>query len=121
MGFFKTEVDPAEWERDNREVARLVQENQLEEALHQGTDLVLYTRKYYGKQHPRMATSLNNLGLIYLLREDHDRAESCFLNALEISEKVHGKNHSETALINRNLALLYSAKYRKIQEMQQDN
>ncbi len=118
MGWFKTEVDPAEWEHLNREIARLVEERQLEGALQQGTDLVLYSRKYYGKQHPRLATSLNNLGLIYLLREEHENAESCFLHALEISEKVNGKNDSETALINRNLALLYSAKYRKIQEIQ---
>jgi tetratricopeptide (TPR) repeat protein len=54
-----------------------------------------------------LATSYNNLALIYDLQGKYKKAEYFFIKAKDISEKVLGKNHPDTATSYSNLAGFY--------------
>ena len=73
----------------------------------------------YGKQHPSYAKSCNNLGALYddmgnsaatskIATEYYKKAESLYIEAKNIREKVYGKEHPSYATSCNNLALLYS-------------
>ena len=49
-----------------------------------------------------MATSLNNLALLYDSQGRYEEAEPLYLQALKIAEKVLGKNHPNTSTIRAN-------------------
>lgn len=49
----------------------------------------------YGENHSIVATSYNNLGLIYAGLEEHDKALEPYKQALKILLQVHGKNHED--------------------------
>jgi len=59
--------------------------------------------------HPDTAQSLNNLAALYLAMGDHAKAEPLFKEALEVRQKVLGRDHPGTAQSLNNLAALYQA------------
>ena len=116
MIWFRRKKGDAElWERMNQEVLKLSGENR-NEALAAGAALLEYSRKGFGKRHPKTATALNNLGIICTLLERFDDAESYLLAALQISEQTNGAISKETLVLNMNLAKLYSAKAARINQ-----
>jgi tetratricopeptide (TPR) repeat protein len=117
MWFLRKKIDPETWEEKNREVLRLTRENRTDEALHAGKNLLEYSKKVYGKRHENTATALNNLGTICTLCEEFDEAESYLLAALQIGERVSGKISKDVLVVNMNLAKLYTAKARKINDI----
>ena len=58
--------------------------------------------------HPDMATSLNNLAMLYNKQGKYDEAEPLYQRALAINEKVLGPDHPDTATSLNNLAALYN-------------
>lgn len=62
-----------------------------------------------GKEHPIVASTLNNIGENYLALGKYDLAETSLKKALEINEKKLGKTHSSVADVLSNLALFYAA------------
>jgi Flp pilus assembly protein TadD len=116
MWFCRKRVDDQLWEELNREVMRLTRENDLAAALAQGQELFRQSRAGYGKKHVNTVTALNNLGIIHTLRHDFEEAESFLLEALQISERVCGKISGEVAIVNKNLARLYTIKAQVINE-----
>jgi len=56
-----------------------------------------------------MADVYNNLGLLYSRRASHERAESHYLRALEIKERVRGADDPAVAEIATNLSAVYYA------------
>jgi CHAT domain-containing protein len=65
--------------------------------------------KVLGKEHPDVATSLNNLAGLYSDMGNYSQAEPLFQRSLAISEKVLGKEHPDVATSLDNLASLYRA------------
>ncbi len=63
----------------------------------------------FGPEDPRLATSLNNLALLYGARGRYAEAEPLYQRALAISEKALGPEHPHVAASLNNLALLYGA------------
>ena len=61
-----------------------------------------------GKEHPKYATVLNNLAILYLKMGRYARTESLHLEAKSIREKALGKEHPYYANTINNLANLYS-------------
>ena len=60
--------------------------------------------------HPDISTSLNDLALYYWYSSHkYHKAESLLLKALEIDQKVYGKDSIQVATIYSNLGLIYSA------------
>ncbi len=63
----------------------------------------------FGEQDPRLATSLNNLALLYDAQGKYAQAEPLYRRALAIREKALGPEHPDLATDLNNLALLYRA------------
>ncbi len=117
MWFRRKKIDDQEWEALNREVVQLTRDNSMDQALAAAEKLFGLSRKAFGRRHKHTVTALNNLGIIHTLRREFDEAESCLLAALQMSEKVSGEISQEVAVVNMNLAKLYMAKVRMINEM----
>jgi CHAT domain-containing protein/Tfp pilus assembly protein PilF len=62
-----------------------------------------------GKDHPKVAASLNNLALLYQETGAYTKAEPLFLRSLAIRESKLGQDHPEVAVSLNNLASLYQA------------
>lgn len=116
MWFFKKRIDEQEWEELNREVVTLTNDNKMDEALATGLELFRTSKKCFGKKHRHTVTALNNLGTIHTMRKEFSEAESYLLAALQMSEKVSGEMSIEVAVVNMNLANLYSVKAKTISE-----
>ena len=63
-----------------------------------------------GKEHPLVATSLNNLGVFYHTQRNYAASETMHLRSLAIVEKVLDKEHPDVGQTLNNLARLYWAK-----------
>ena len=63
--------------------------------------------KALGPAHPDVATSLNNLALLYQAKGEYGRAEPLYQRALAIKEKALGLAHPDVATSLNNLAALY--------------
>ena len=59
-----------------------------------------------GDDHPDVATSVNNLALLYYNQGRYEEAEPFLLQALELCERVLGSNHPNTVTFRNNLAYL---------------
>ncbi len=66
----------------------------------------------FGAQDPRLATTLNYLGLVYDAQGKYAEAEPLYKRSLAIREKALGPEHADVAMSLNNLALLYKAQGR---------
>lgn len=66
--------------------------------------------KRLGKNHPDVATALNNLALLHYSRGNYDAAEPLYKRSLSIDEQTLGIDHAGVATDLNNLALLYKKK-----------
>jgi CHAT domain-containing protein/Tfp pilus assembly protein PilF len=62
-----------------------------------------------GEEHPRYATSLNNLASLYQSMGEYAKAELLYVQALKIRKRVLGEEHPDYARSLNNLAGLYEA------------
>lgn len=65
-------------------------------------------KKIFGENHPEVAASYNNIGLIYGM-EFPDQAQKFYRNALNIYKEVYGENHPKIANTYNNLAIILQA------------
>ncbi len=68
---------------------------------------LIIEEKMLGKDHPSVASTLNNLAEVYVNLSRYAEAELLFKRALIIKEKMLGKDHPTVATTLSNLALLY--------------
>ena len=68
-----------------------------------------------GPDHPDVATSLNNLALLYYTQGEYAAAEPLYKRALQIDEKALGPDHPSVATSLNNLAALYRATGRNLE------
>ncbi|MDR0917942.1 MAG: tetratricopeptide repeat protein, partial [Oscillospiraceae bacterium] len=64
----------------------------------------------FGKNHPDMAISYNNIGSVYLYIAHYQKALKYFFKSLEIREKILGKEHPDTAMSYDNIGTIYNYK-----------
>ena len=60
----------------------------------------------YGKDHPNVATDVNNLGGVLQAQGDLAGAKRCFERAIAIDEKAYGKDHPDVATDVNNLGMV---------------
>ncbi|MGF1935442.1 MAG: tetratricopeptide repeat protein [Nostoc sp. ChiQUE02] len=70
------------------------------------------TKKRLGEEHPDVATSLNDLALLYYSQGRYSEAEPLDIQALALRRKLLGEEHSDVAQSLNNLALLYNSQGR---------
>ena len=91
----------------NQQVNQLIEQGKYQEAIPIAERAVEVAKRLRGLEHPDMATSLDNLGLLYQVMEEYAKAEPVYQEALRIRQKVLGKENSDTAQSLNNLAWLY--------------
>jgi len=55
----------------------------------------------------KVASSLNNLGSLYTLHRQYEKAKKVLYESLQIQKRIYGENHSETAFGHHHLAFLF--------------
>ena len=83
-----------EQEKLNVEFEKLIQQRKYSEAEEVGKRAIEEAEKTFGPDHPEVAKILNNLGFVYIKRDNMVWAEGDFKRALEINEKSLGPEHS---------------------------
>ncbi len=61
----------------------------------------------YGENHPDVATSYNNIGLVYASLGNYDRALEFYERALKIDLEIFGENHQDVATSYNNIGFVY--------------
>ena len=87
--------------------SQLKNQGHYQEAIKYAEELVLEGEKAFGKDHPNVATFINNLALCYLSIGDYSKAETLYKRSLAIKEKAFGKNHLTVSFGLNGLAELY--------------
>ncbi len=99
-----------EWELEFEEAAHLLSEKaEYAQAKPLYERALAIREKVHGKEHPSVATSLNNLAELYKAQSAYKQALPLYERALTIREKALGKKHPDVATSLNNLALLYDA------------
>jgi len=62
-----------------------------------------YLSLIYGDEHPRTASTLNNLATIYRYKGNYSAALEAYKKALEITEASLGSDHPSVIAIRKNL------------------
>jgi CHAT domain-containing protein/tetratricopeptide (TPR) repeat protein len=100
------------WEELNEQVKTLYGQGKYAEALPLAQDALRLAEATYGPEHPNVATSLNNLAVLYDEQGKYAEAELLHRRALAIREKVLGPEHPDVATSLNNLAEVYRAQGR---------
>ena len=85
----------------------------LDDYAHYNESVKIYLRQItlseeiYEKDSTDIATSYNNIGLVYNRQGDYDKALEFYFKALDIYEKVLGKEHPYTATSYNNIGFVY--------------
>ena len=98
-----------EWDILNQEVMELYRTGKYDRAVVVAKKALEVAEKKVGPNHPRVATSLNNLAALYETQGQYAQAEPLYKRALAIDEKALGPDHPEVATDLENLASLYRA------------
>ena len=98
-----------EWEWLNKESTALYEHGDLEKAEAVIQQALAFAEKTYGAEDPHVATSLNNLGTLYIRQKRFQEAMPLIQGALAIREKHFGYDHPSVAIPLGNLATFYRA------------
>ena len=98
-----------EWDILNDEVKELYRTGQYARAVVVGKKALKVAEEIVGPDHPSVATSLNNLALLYDTQGQYAAAEPLYKRALSIDEKALGPDHPSVATSLNNLARFYRA------------
>ncbi len=99
----------SEWDILNQEVNELYRTGKYERAVVVARKALEVAEKNVGPHHPDVATSLNNLGLLYDTQGQYAQAEPLYKRSLAIREKALGPDHPLVGASLNNLAALYRA------------
>ena len=102
-----------EWDILNEEVMELYRTGNYDRALVVAKKALQVGEKNVGPDHPDVATSLNNLALLYYSQGQYAQAEPLYKRSLAIMEKALGPDHPNVAVSLENLAALYRATKRE--------
>jgi tetratricopeptide (TPR) repeat protein len=97
----------SEWERLTQEAAQRDRAGEYERAEFLTKQALELAEKAAGPNHPTVATSLNNLAVLYRVQGRYAQAEPLYNRALAIEEKALGPDHPWVATSLENMAALY--------------
>jgi tetratricopeptide (TPR) repeat protein len=103
-----------EWDTLNREVLELYRVGKYDRAVVMAQKALQVAEQNVGPDHPDVATSLNNLALLYDTQGDYAKAEPLYKRSLAILEKALGPDHPVVATSLENIAELYRKTGREI-------
>ena len=95
------------WKTVNDEVMSLYRQGSYDRAIVVAKKALQVAEQTFGPIHPSVATSLNNLALLYDTQGQYALAEPLYKRSLAIREKALGPDHPDVAQSLNNLAALY--------------
>ncbi|WP_366146306.1 CHAT domain-containing tetratricopeptide repeat protein [Crocosphaera sp.] len=95
------------WEQLMQRVTTLYQQGKYEEAILIAEQALQVAIGLYGDEDNNVATSLNNLALLYQYQGRYTEAEPLYKDALALTKKLLGDEHPNVASSLNNLAALY--------------
>jgi tetratricopeptide (TPR) repeat protein len=99
-----------EWERVNKEVMSLYEQGHYDRAIVMAKKALQIAEQSAGREYyPSVATSLNNLALLYYTQGQYAQAEPLYKRSLAITEKALGPDHPIVAKSLNNIAALYES------------
>jgi len=98
-----------EWRIFNQEVVELYGKGLYDRAVVMAKHALEVAEKAVGPDHPDVATSLNNLALLYETQGAYAKAEPLYTRSLAIRKNALGSDHPDVAQSLNNLAGLYRA------------
>ncbi|CAJ1947075.1 unnamed protein product [Cylindrotheca closterium] len=69
--------------------------------------LRIYREHSSNNDNPRIASTLNSIGLVFFKKQAYELANMCFSESLRIRTKLLGPNHRDVAILWYNLATVY--------------
>jgi tetratricopeptide (TPR) repeat protein len=87
----------AKAEQLNEQVLQFYREGKYQTAIPLAEAVLQLYEKYLGRNHPAVATSLNNLAELYRAQGRYGEAEPLFHRSLKIQESALGNNHPAIA------------------------
>ena len=97
-----------EWDILNQEVVKLYRMGKYDRAVVVAKKALGVAEESVGPNHPDVATSLNNLALLYDTQGQYALAEPLYKRSLAIAEQSLGPDHPDVATSLNNLAGLYA-------------
>src|SRR5262249_43042973 len=91
----------------NKKLMELYSAGRYADAVPVAQQIVAIREKALGRDHPNVATSLNNLATLYLHYGRYADAEPLYQRSLAIREKALGDDHRDVATSLNNLAELH--------------
>ena len=106
------------WNALNARVIQMYQKKHYTEAIPVAQKALEVAESKHGLESPQTVLALNNLALLYKKTKKSRMAESGYLKALGISEKILPPNHPDFAVPLNNLAMFYDSqkRYKKADE-----
>ncbi len=95
------------WKDLNAKTITLYQRGRYVEAARVAEEALKVAEETFGPNHPKVATTLNNLAELYRAQGQYSAAEPLYKQALAIWEKALGPNHPDVARTLNNLAVIY--------------
>src|SRR5262245_48747264 len=96
----------------NKRVLELYRAGRYSDAIQIAQRVLAIREKALGRDHPDVATALNNLAVLYDNQGRYADAEPLLQRSLVIREKVLGRDHPDVATVLNNLAVLYESQGR---------
>ncbi|NEQ59034.1 MAG: tetratricopeptide repeat protein [Moorea sp. SIO4A1] len=90
----------------NQQVEELYQQGKYSEAIPLAEKALEIRQEIWGEDHLDVATSLNNLALLYQSQGRYPEAEPLYRQALALTKKLFGQDHPDVATSLNNLAAL---------------
>lgn len=104
--------NPDAWENLNKEALELATEGKYDAAVKKSKEAIVAVKEVYGKKHPKVAITINNLAKIFLLQKNYPYAEMQFARALNMAEEEVGAWDAARSESMRELAILYQGQGR---------
>ena len=91
------------YEKLNSQIATHFKKREYATAIPVAKQALDVAEKTFGKNHPYVSASLNNLALLYMAQNNYKEAEPLYERSLKIVENVGGKKHPQIVPILENL------------------
>jgi tetratricopeptide (TPR) repeat protein len=103
----EAKLEEVEWAELNDKATTLYQQGQFSKAIRAGKEALKVAKNTFGSDHANVATTMNNLALLYSGQGKYAEVEPLYERALKIRENTLGSGHPSVAVVLENMAELY--------------
>ena len=106
-------VRKSRWKELDAQVTSLYQQGKYAEAIPAARAALRVAEETFGPDHPKVATDLNNLAMLYRAQGKYAQAEPLYKRSLAIDERALGPDHPKVAYSLASYAVLLKLTNRK--------